>query len=90
MDTKTLALHLIKEDLKYHQMVAQCSGVEIHIEFFPDLASAVKTLLGQAAEGSDWEDKYVLGIGLASNTDFGDQIQIEKVASDLLKKLIND
>ncbi len=87
MDTKSLALHLIKEDLKYHQMVAGCSGQNVHIEFFPDMASVIKSLLGQEAEGSEWEDSYVCAIGKAEKFNWGDPSGVEAAAAEVLGML---
>ena len=86
-NTKSLALHLIKEDLKYHQMVAGCSANNVHIEFFPDMASTVKALLNQESAGDEWEDQYVQAMGRAANITWGDQSKINTAAESLLKSL---
>jgi len=87
MDPKSIALHLIGEDLKYHQMVAQCAPVEIHIEFFPDFATAVKNLLGQADQDDSWEDRYVLALQKGERLMWGDTEGIRAVAEEVLAAL---
>ena len=63
---KELALHLIKEDLRYHLMVANCHNVDIHIHYYPDMASVVKTLLGQDRGGEEWDSTYVAQMAKAN------------------------
>ena len=48
MDKKALALHLIKQDLKYRQMVIGLNNVGIHIEFYPDLVRVIRALMGHS------------------------------------------
>ncbi len=87
LDTKSLALHLIKEDLKYHQMVAGCSRQNVHIEFFPDMASVIKALLGQETEGSEWEDRYVTAMGKVGQLTWGNPQVVTATAQEVLKTL---
>ena len=45
MQNEYLALHLIREDLKYHQLAMHLEKVDVHLEFFPDLATVVQELI---------------------------------------------
>ena len=86
---RKVALHLIAEDLKYHQMVAYYGAVEVHIEFFPDFATAVKDLLGQAGQDDSWEDRYVIAMRKAENVMWGDKEGVKAVAAEVLE-MLND
>ena len=88
MNPKEIALHLIGEDLKYHQMVHQCGPVEVHIEFFPDFATAVKNLLGQGDASDDWEDRYVTALGKIDKVMWGDHEGVQAVAEEVLEALV--
>ena len=87
MDPKSIALHLIAEDLKYHQMVAYCAAVEVNIEFFPDFATAVKNLLGHDSQDDSWEDRYVLAMQKVEKVMWGDIDGIRTVAVEVLVAL---
>ena len=87
MNLKSIALHLIAEDLKYHQMVAQCAAVEVHIEFFPDFATAVKSLLGHEDADDEWEDRYVLALRKGEKLMWGDAEGVRAVAAEVLEAL---
>ncbi len=47
---KDLILHLITQDLLYHRMIYGVQKHEVHIEFYPDLATAVLQLMGYAVD----------------------------------------
>lgn len=87
LNNKEIALHLIAEDLKYHQMVAYSAAVEVNIEFFPDFATAVKNLLGQEDAGDDWEDRYVTALGKIDKVMWGDHEGVTAVAEEVLEAL---
>ena len=89
LNAKSIALHLIGEDLKYHQMVAQCGPVEVHIEFFPDFASAVKHLLGHGDEDDSWEDRYVMALQKGEKLMWGDIEGVKAVALEVISELEN-
>ncbi|GAB5526895.1 MAG: hypothetical protein Roseis2KO_47670 [Roseivirga sp.] len=50
---KDLILHLIIQDLLYHRMIYGIQKHEVHIEFYPDLATAVLQLMGYAIEAQE-------------------------------------
>ena len=50
---KDLVIHLIIQDLLYHRMIYAVQKHDVHIEFYPDIASAVLTLMGHNAETDD-------------------------------------
>ncbi len=90
MNHKSIALHLIQEDLKYHQMVAYCGAVDVQIEFFPDFATAVKNLLGHEEQDDRWEDRYVLAMQKVEKVMWGDKEGIRAVAEEVLEALAGE
>ena len=91
MNPLEIALHLIKEDLKYHQLVHQLSEVDLHLEHYPDIASAVAQLLVKDLTDKaqqQWTDQYVLGMSKAREIAWKDDVQIEKEAGRILKTLL--
>lgn len=50
---KDLVIHLIIQDLLYHRMIYGVQKLDVHIEFYPDIASAVLTMLGHDIESDD-------------------------------------
>ena len=92
MNPHDIALHLIKEDLKYHQLIHQLGSVDLHLEHYPDMASAVAQLLvkdfsDQAQQ--QWTDQYVLGMSKAREIAWKNQEQVEEAATRILKNLVS-
>ena len=52
---KDLVIHLIIQDLLYHRMIYGVQKHDVHIEFYPDLASAVLQLMGYTEETAEDE-----------------------------------
>ena len=85
-----MALHLIKQDLKYHQVVFHLAQVEVHFEFYPDLASVIQKLLvpGLSMKQEEmWNDKYVREISKARNISWADHGALEAQAQIILEML---
>uniref|UniRef100_UPI00404802ED hypothetical protein n=1 Tax=Roseivirga sp. TaxID=1964215 RepID=UPI00404802ED len=91
MDKKALALHLIKQDLKYHQMVAIQNSVGINLDFYPDLVKVIRALMGHInPETTDaWADVYVKGMAKVENVAWGDEAGLYIVALNIYKSLEN-
>jgi hypothetical protein len=89
MDKKALALHLIKQDLKYHQMVAIQNSVGINLEFYPDLVKVIRALMDHKnPETIDaWADVYVKGMAKVENVAWGDEAGLYIVALNIYKSL---
>ena len=90
MEKDRIALHLIKEDLKYHQVVYHMAQVEVHFEFYPDLASVIQQLLapGLSAEQEEaWNNKYVREMSKARNISWADGPALEAQAQIVLEML---
>ena len=90
MNPEQVALHLIKEDLIYHQVVHHLSEVELHMEHYPDIAGAVALLIGQNQSPEalqNWTDEYTQGMAQARELDWGDKVQVEITAQKLLENL---
>ena len=85
---KSLALHLIKEDLRVHQMIDKCREVDILIEYRPDIASTVKTLLNQDLAGEEWDNNYVQQMIRANALDWEAHATIDALAREVLKALV--
>ena len=82
-----LAHHLIMQDLLYHQMIYGVQKHDVHIEFYPDLATVVLQLLG-LDEGSDNEltDLYT---GLMAKVEaLGKEDELENLATSCLNALL--
>lgn len=62
MKNKTLALHLIQEDLKYNQLAFGLQALGIDIGFYPDLAPVIAQLMGipKGQLTDEWIDAYVM------------------------------
>ena len=52
---KDLVIHLIIQDLLYHRMIYGVQKHDVHIEFYPDLATAVLQLMGYTEETAEDE-----------------------------------
>lgn len=85
-----IALHLIKEDLKYHQLVGHLVQVELHLEFYPDLAGAVQQLLQPGLDDQElerWTNKYTREMRQAQDITWNDHERIDTVAEIILEIL---
>jgi len=63
---KQIALLLIEEDLKYHRLVKHLAEMDVHIEFYPDIATAVLGLLWPNMDEREQENRtnqYVQLVG---------------------------
>ena len=89
MDKKALALHLIKQDLKYRQMVAAQNSVGIHLEFYPDLVRVIRALMGHSDSATidTWADVYVQGMAKVEKVTWGDEAGLYIVALNIYKSL---
>lgn len=70
MTNQEIAQHLINEDIKYHKLVNHLAAMDVHIEFYPDIATAVQVLLAPdltEAEQQNWTDRYVEVMGKAQS-----------------------
>ena len=77
-----VALHLIEEDLKYHRLIRHLAEMDVHIEFYPDIASAVHMLLCSAHDEKEhelWTNQYVQLVG---DTTGAESCQILRVLSN--------
>ena len=82
-----LAYHLIMQDLLYHRMIYGVQKHDVHIEFYPDLATVVLQLLG-LDDGSDGEltDLYT---GLMAKVEaLGKEDELENLATSCLNALL--
>ena len=62
MTNQEIAFHLIQEDIKYHKLVKHLAEMDVHIEFYPDMATAVQKLLAPDLNDQgiqNWTDHYV-------------------------------
>ena len=68
---KDLVIHLIIQDLLYHRMIYGVQKHDVHIEFYPDLASVVLQLMGHAEENAEDEltDTYNRFMGRVDGKD---------------------
>lgn len=87
MTNKEIALHLIQEDIKYHELVKHLAEVDVYIEFYPDIATAVQGLIApdlSEMEQQEWTDWYVrLMRERTENTPHKDPL------ADIPKELLN-
>ena len=68
-----IALHLIKEDIKYHKLIKHLAEMDVHIEFYPDISSAVQACIAphlNEMETQEWHDRYVQLIGLKKEEEY--------------------
>lgn len=90
MNKQDIALHLIKQDLKYHQLVNHLAKVDFHLEYHPDLATAVQQLLcpdiDQKKE-EKWINKYVRAMSRAKQLDWTDKDKLETHSRIILEIL---
>lgn len=72
MTKHQIALHLIAEDMKYHKLINNLAGMELHLEFYPDIATAVQACLApnlNEQEQQAWNDRYVQLLGQYQKSD---------------------
>ncbi len=70
MTNQEIAQHLINEDIKYHKLVKHLAAMDVHLEFYPDIATAVQQLTAPGLSEEEeqvWTDQYVEMIGSSSN-----------------------
>lgn len=89
MDKKALALHLIKQDLKYHQFAAGLKAVGIDVEFYPDLVRVIRSLMDyDSPDAPDaWVHVYVKGLDKASSVAWGDEVGLYLIANAMYQSL---
>lgn len=66
MTNQEIAQHLINEDIKYHKLVKHLAEADVHLEFYPDIATAVQHLTApnlSEDEQQAWTDRYVERMG---------------------------
>lgn len=61
MDTKTIIIELIKEDMRFNQFIAALRKLDIEVYFDLDLMSAIANLMGIRKEDmtDSWMELYV-------------------------------
>lgn len=81
---KDLILHLITQDLLYHRMIYGVQKHEVHIEFYPDLATAVLRLMGYAAENQEdrLSDIYNQFMAKVNVLESQDELQLQAWAEE--------
>lgn len=87
MKAQEIALHLIKEDIKYHQMVHHLTAVDIHLEFYPDLATVIQTLVApnlNSHELQNWTDNYVSAMSEAKELTWDASKKISEASLEIL------
>ena len=90
VNPESIALYLIKEDLKYHQLVGHLVVVDVHLEFYPDLAGAVQELLQPGLDDQElehWTNKYTREMRQARDIAWNDNERIDTVAEIILEIL---
>ncbi len=86
---KDLVIHLIIQDLLYHRMIYAVQKHDVHIEFYPDIASAVLTLLGHNAEqDDDLTDTYNGFMGRVDGQQELDKLQAKELAEECYLALV--
>lgn len=85
---KDLVIHLIIQDLLYHRMIYAVQKHDVHIEFYPDIASAVLTLMGYNAETDDeLTDRYNQFMGRVDGQDGLGKPEAERLAEECFMAL---
>jgi hypothetical protein len=81
---KDLVIHLIIQDLLYHRMIYGVQKHEVHIEFYPDLASAVLQLMGHdmAAQEDSLTDTYNQFMGKVDGAELDSDLQVRAWAEE--------
>ena len=88
--TKALVLHLIVQDLLYHHMIYGLQKHEVHVEFYPDFATAVLQLMGYAPDEQEdhLTDIYSQFMDKAAQLDSKDELQIRAWAEECYLALL--
>lgn len=81
---KDLVIHLIIQDLLYHRMIYGVQKHEVHIEFYPDLASAVLQLMGHdmATQQDSLTDTYNQFMGKVDGAELDSDLQVRAWAEE--------
>lgn len=81
---KDLIIHLIIQDLLYHRMIYGVQKHEVHIEFYPDLATAVLLLMGYSNEDQEdsLTDMYNQFMGKVDGSELESDLQIRAWAEE--------
>lgn len=89
---KDLIIHLITQDLLYHHMIYGVQKHEVHIEFYPDFATAVLQLMGYAVEDQEdhLTDVYSQFMERASQLDTRNELQMKAWAEECYLALKRD
>ena len=87
---KDLVIHLIIQDLLYHRMIYGVQKHDVHIEFYPDLASAVLILMGYTEETAEDEltDTYNRFMGRVDGQDL-DEAGARSLAEECYLALVD-
>ena len=82
MKNKALALHLIKEDLKYNQLAFGLQALGIDIGFYPDLAPVIAQLMGipKGQLTDEWIDAYVMYMVKVRGVALEDKRAVKRIA----------
>lgn len=81
---KDLAIHLIIQDLLYHRMIYGVQKHEVHIEFYPDLATAVLQLMGYSVDNQadSLTDTYNQFMGKVDGSELESDLQVRAWAEE--------
>ena len=81
---KDLIIHLIIQDLLYHRMIYGVQKHEVHIEFYPDLATAVLLLMGYAVDEQEdsLTDMYNQFMGKVDGSELESDLQLRAWAEE--------
>ena len=91
MERKTIALQLIKEDLRYHQFAAYLKKADLHLEYFPDLAPIVIQLIRPEIDEQTSESllaRYVKMVSLAKVFENASGNCFQKPAEIIFQRLL--
>lgn len=78
-DTEKIIKHLIRQDMMYHRMVSGLQAYEVHVEFYPDISSAIQMLLGMDDEDlwDDWDNEYTQFMTKAIELDIRNELHVQ-------------
>ena len=91
MERKTIALQLIKEDLRYHQFAAYLKKADLHLEYFPDLAPIVIQLIRPEIDEQTSESlmaRYVKMVSVAKAFENASSNCFQKSAVIIFQRLL--
>lgn len=92
MERKTIALQLIKEDLRYHQFAAYLKKADLHLEYFPDLAPIVIQLIRPEIDEQTSESlmaRYVKIVSIARTFESNALVDINRLSEKIHESLKN-